>query len=119
MGIIVKTETQIATTASAKPPSRTAAVMTITTRAPTIRVDNFRASGISLKSLSCNDTYKQKSIKKEALFSVNILRSTLLQGKQTNPVKFCHRKVIGVLRVRIQRKSDKPIDCSILFTFPI
>ena len=62
MGIIVKTDTQIATQASAKPPSRTAAVMTRTTRAPTIRVANFRVSGISLKSLSCNDTYKQKSI---------------------------------------------------------
>ena len=50
MGIIVKTATQIATKASAKPPSRTAAVMTRTTRAPTIRVANFRVSGISLKS---------------------------------------------------------------------
>ena len=67
MGIIVNTDTQIATTASAKPPSRRAAVMTRTTRAPTIRVANFRVSGISLKSLSCNDTYKQKSIQRKLL----------------------------------------------------
>jgi hypothetical protein len=87
----IKTDTQIATTASEKPPSRTAAVMKKTTRTPTIRVANFRVSGISLKSLSCNDTYKQNQSIFSAckggsfFFRVNMLSCTLLQGKPKTP----------------------------------